>query len=287
MATVNMTSKSFKHIFIGALVLLALAYAELGHAAGQLMVAPTRIIFEPRDRTAQVSLVNSGTEEETFRLEFVRKRMTEDGQFLDVDSPLEGEKFADGMIRFSPRQVTLPPGQSQTIRLILRKQANLAAGEYRSHLLFKTVPKTSSSSIESVGDKEGTNLSIELTPALGISIPIIVRHGQTKADVSIDGIKQFYDKKLKKEIVEFVLNRSGNQSVYGDLSINLIKANGTTYNLARMNGISVYSPNEKRKVHMVIYPPKNVSLKDGQLVIVYTQSVGSGGAIMAKGSAGL
>ena len=269
------------------LLVLALVYTELTRAAGQLMVAPTRIIFEARDRTAQVSLVNSGTETETFRLEFVRKRMTETGQFLDVDKPLADERFSDGMIRFSPRQVTLPPGQSQTIRLILRKKANLEAGEYRSHLLFKTIPKTSASSIESVGNKDGKNLSIELKPSLGISIPVIVRHGKTTSAVSIDGIKRFYDKKQKKQVVEFVLSRNGNESVYGDLSVNLIKSNGTTYNLARMNGISVYSPNSMRKVRMVIYLPKNVSLKEGKLVIVYTKPADAGGAIMAKGSSDL
>lgn len=251
------------------------------------MVAPTRIIFEARDRTAQVSLVNSGTEEETFRLEFVRKRMTDDGQFLDVDKPIEGELFSDQMIRFSPRQVTLPPGQSQTIRLILRKKANLQAGEYRSHLLFRTIPKTGNSSIEAASNKDGKNLSIELTPALGISIPVIVRHGKTSVDVSVRNIKTIYDKRLKKQVAEFVLERGGNQSVYGDLSVNLIKSNGTTYNLARVNGISVYSPNKSRKIRMVIYPPKNVSLKDGKLVVVYTKPADAGGAIMAKGDSDL
>lgn len=280
-------SKNIKPVGLILLLLTTSGFAELAIAAGQLMVAPTRIIFEARDRTAQVSLVNSGNEAETFRLEFVRKRMTENGQFQDVVSPQEGERFSDTMIRFSPRQVTLPPGQSQTIRLILRKKANLEAGEYRSHLLFKTIPKTSSSSIESVGSKDGKNLSIELTPALGISIPVIVRHGKTNADITIDGIKPLFDKKLKKQMVEFVLGRSGNQSVYGDLSVNLIKSNGTTYNLARVNGISVYSPNKSRKIRLVIYPPKNVSLKDGKLVVVYTKPADAGGAIMAKGSSNL
>jgi len=282
-----MKSINIKSTGLAIILLSITGYADLALAAGQLMVAPTRIIFEARDRTAQVSLVNSGTEQETFRLEFVRKRMTQDGQFLDVDTPLEGELFSDQMIRFSPRQVTLPPGQSQTIRLILRKKANLQAGEYRSHLLFRTIPKTGSSSIESASNKDNKNLSIELTPALGISIPVIVRHGKTSADVNISNIKPLYDKRLKKQVVEFVLGRNGNESVYGDLSVNLIKSNGTTYNLARVNGISVYSPNKSRKIRMVVYPPKGVSIKDGKLVVVYAKPADAGGAIMAKGSSDL
>jgi len=282
-----MNSINIKSSSLAILLLFTIGYAERALAAGQLMVAPTRIIFEARDRTAQVSLVNSGTEEETFRLEFVRKRMTDDGQFLDVDTPLEGELFSDQMIRFSPRQVTLPPGQSQTIRLILRKKANLQAGEYRSHLLFRTIPKTGSSSIESATNKDSKNLSIELTPALGISIPVIVRHGKTSADIDVTNIKYFYDNRLKKQLIEFELGRKGNESVYGDISVNLIKSDGTTYNLARVNGISVYSPNKLRKIRMVVYPPKGISIKDGKLVVVYAKPADAGGAIMAKGSSDL
>ena len=250
-------------------------------AAGQLMVAPTRVIFEARDRTAKVSLVNNGTETATYRLEFTRKRMTKDGNFVDVDKPIEGELFCDEMIRFSPRQVTLPPGQSQTIRLILRKPANLATGEYRSHLLFKSIPTSQSSSIESLDDKKDDKLRIELTPVLGISIPVIVRHGKTEATVSIDNIIMGKTPN-NQPAIQFSLKRVGNQSIYGDLSVSFEKTDGETITLSKANGISVYSPNAERSVALPLYTPKGIQLKGGKLIVTYSLPAEQGSGLIAK-----
>lgn len=266
-------------LFIGVTSLLPTTI----YAAGELMVAPTRIIFEARDRTAKVNLVNNGTETATYRLEFTRKRMTEDGRFVDVDRPLPGEKFCDQMIRFSPRQVTLPPGQSQTIRLILRKPANLEPGEYRSHLLFRSIPKSSSSSIESIDKKKSSQLKIELTPVLGISIPVIVRHGKTEATVSIDKIS-IVKSRQNRLFTRFALQRDGNQSVYGDLSVDLITKDGKKINLSKANGISVYTPNSIRMVTLPLYLPKGVNLQGGELQIEYHLPVEQGGGLLAKKS---
>ena len=92
-------------------------------------------------RTAQVDLINNGSEPATYRISLVNQRMGEDGQFLPVDTPLAGELFANDMVQFSPRQVTLQPGTSQTVRVMVRKPAGLAAGEYRSHLHFEKMPE--------------------------------------------------------------------------------------------------------------------------------------------------
>jgi P pilus assembly chaperone PapD len=278
--------RTIKHhnIWILLFILSALSLAPLPVlAAGQLMVAPTRVVFEARDRTAKVSLVNNGTETATYRLEFTRKRMTKDGNFVDVDKPVAGELFCDEMIRFSPRQVTLPPGQSQTIRLILRKPANLAAGEYRSHLLFKSIPKSQSSSIEALDNKKADKLTIELTPVLGISIPVIVRHGKTEVTVSIDNIV-LGKAQNNQPAIQFSLKRSGNQSVYGDLSVSFEKSDGQTITLSKANGISVYSPNTERIVALPLYVPKGVQIKGGNLLVTYKLPAEQGSGLIAKQS---
>ena len=47
--------------------------------------------------------------------------MNADGKIIKVDENEPG-MYSDEMVRFSPRQVTLEPGQSQTVRLLLRKK---------------------------------------------------------------------------------------------------------------------------------------------------------------------
>ena len=122
-----------------ATALLVTGYSASLQAAGSLLVTPTRIVFEQRDRSAQVTLVNQSDQTSNFRISFIRQNMTEDGEFLPVPEGQDG-MFSDSMIRYSPRQVSLPPGQSQVIRLALRRPADLADGEYRSHMLFQALP---------------------------------------------------------------------------------------------------------------------------------------------------
>ena len=172
---------------LAALLLLTGLSSGL-QAAGNLMVTPTRIVFEQRDRSAQITLINQSDKTSSYRISFVRQYMTEDGQFLPVE---EGEPglFSDPMIRFSPRQVSLPPGQSQVIRLALRRPADMADGEYRSHMLFQALPEPSSTNVEALTQQKPEGISIELVPIVGISIPVIVRHGDLHSAVTLSNAR--------------------------------------------------------------------------------------------------
>lgn len=133
------------HRLIHGLLLFALVgltgfSLPLWAAVGDLTVSPTRLILGERDRSAQISLINRGADEATYRIEFVQYRMDENGQLQEIEEPNELEKFADPLIRFSPRQVLLKPNEAQTVRLLVRKPKDLAPGEYRSHLLFPDYP---------------------------------------------------------------------------------------------------------------------------------------------------
>ena len=136
-------------------VLIAISFL-LGTAPAfaELMLYPTRIVIEGNQRSAQIQLINNGTESRTYRIGLVNRRMNETGSFIDINEPLPGELFADDMLRFSPRQVTLAPGTGQTVRVMVRKPSNLPAGEYRSHLLFSQQPETSGhNSVETRKDR--------------------------------------------------------------------------------------------------------------------------------------
>ena len=49
-------------------------------ALADLMLYPTRIVFEKNQRTTQVDLVNNGTEAATYRITLVNRRMSESGE---------------------------------------------------------------------------------------------------------------------------------------------------------------------------------------------------------------
>lgn len=167
-----------------AVLLLGLLLCQAARA--DLMLYPTRLVFEKNQRAAQIELINNGAEPATYRLSLVNRRMGESGEFLPVAVAAPGELFAEPLLRFSPRQVTLQPGTSQTVRVMLRKPAELADGEYRSHLQFDKLADTQgSTSVESQADA-GRGIGVVLTALVGASVPVIVRHGATSASVALN-----------------------------------------------------------------------------------------------------
>lgn len=156
----------------GISILLCLLYLPTSLVYADLMINPTRLVFEERTRSGRLELLNNGTEEVTYRISLVNRRMNEEGKFSAVDTKDKdfkaepGEHFADNMLVFSPPQVTLTPGSSQIIRIAWHRPAELTDGEYRSHILFSQVPAAnSSSSIETTQkNSDGKNITIKLTP---------------------------------------------------------------------------------------------------------------------------
>jgi P pilus assembly chaperone PapD len=252
------------------LFLLAIAPACM---AGELMVHPTRIVFDGNTRTAQIDVINSGTETMTYRISVIRRRMTETGEFVPAEHPEADERFADEMIRYSPRQVVLPPGVAQAVRVQLRKPAALADGEYRSHLLFQALPPAESSA-DGAPAEDAKDLEIKLTAVYSVSIPLIVRQGSTSANVAIR------DLALRGDAVTFTLDRQGSRSVYGDLVVSLRGQRGGDRVIARANGVAVYTPNASRRVRVPL-SSQTLPLPPGELRVVFEERREQAGRIEA------
>ncbi|WP_332822035.1 fimbrial biogenesis chaperone [Pseudomonas sp.] len=252
------------------------------HAGAELMLYPTRVVFAGNQRAAQLELINNGSERATYRISLVNRRMSETGAFSEIDTPLPGEQFADDLLRYSPRQVTLEPGTGQAVRIMVRKPANLPSGEYRSHLLFAQQPEArGSTSIEERDPAAKNEIGIKLTTLVGISIPVIVRHGNTDASVSLTQL-DLQQPPGKAPTLELQMERSGSQSVYGDLTVSLIPARGAEQVLARANGVAVYSPNRVRRANIALQRPNGQRLTDGALRVSYREQAEDGGALLAE-----
>lgn len=236
------------------------------HAASELMVHPTRVVFEGNARTAQIDLINSGTEPMTYRISVVNRRMTEAGEFVPADTPAAAERFADRMIRFSPRQVVLQPGVAQAVRLQLRKPADITDGEYRTHLLFQALPPANAATPESKAPEQG--LDIRLAAIYSVSIPVIVRHGTTTAAVSLR------DLELRRPVagppaLALRIERTGSRSVYGDLTVHL-RSGAREQIIGRANGVAVYTPNSERRVVLPL-PALKQGVPAGELRVTFQE----------------
>lgn len=251
---------------------------------GDLLVAPTRIILEGTRRSSEVTLVNIGPTPATYRISLTHLRMTEKGELQEITDVKPEDRIADPLVRFSPRQVTLEPNLAQTIRIQLRKPADLAVGEYRSHLLFRAVPPADAASgnVESQ-NQETEGIVIRLTPIYGISIPLIVRHGQTSVSSKLSDV-QLVPASAPNEApaVSVRVNRIGNQSIYGDLKVRFIPASGGEEKVVGLiGGVAVYSPLPYREVQVPLQFDDGQGLRKGRLQVTYTEE-GLRGGLLAE-----
>lgn len=263
-------------------LLILLSSMPATMAASQLMITPTRIVFSEKMRKASVTIINNGDSTGTYRISMVNKRMNVNGGFEDVKEAAPGELFSDKMIRFSPRQVVLEPGKTQVVRLGLRKPSDLKDGEYRSHMLFRAIPEDIGQSVKALADPSA-GVTVSLTAIVGISIPVIVRHGQTNADVAIASAKYLPRQEGEdSSSLAIELKRSGNQSVYGDFLAEFITSEGERKVISQVNGVAIYAPGTIRRLRLPVKIPLGLELVNGTIQVFYRNQVDQGGAVLAQ-----
>lgn len=251
-------------------------------AQGDLLITPRRVVFDANRRVAELNLANTGRDSATYNVSFVQYRMTEDGSFEEITEPDPGQFFADKNLRFFPRTVTLAPGEAQTVRMQVINRDRLEAGEYRSHVYFRAVPKEGALGMDEE-TADSTTLSIRLIPIFGITIPVILRVGESNTQVNIS------DMSLTKQddtvnVLSFVFNREGNMSTYGDLRVTHISHSGVSTPVGAVNGVAVYTPNSKRRFSMILQNNKEVNLHSGSLLLEYLSQTDRGPQKLAESS---
>ena len=270
-----------------ALVTLALALAA-PLALADLSLYPTRIVLEKNQRAAQVELMNNGTAPETYRINLVNRRMGEMGEFIALEAPGPGDQFADPLLRYSPKQVTVQPGSSQTVRILVRKPADLAPGEYRSHLQFDRVADAAgATSVEQASTPGDKGIGVVITALVGASIPVIVRQGDTQASATLSDLALLPAAGDAAPALSFVINRSGNRSLYGDLTVRFTPKGGQPVDLAKAGALAVYVPNALRRARMALQVPAGTTLAGGSLSLSYRERAEAGGKMMAEASLSL
>jgi P pilus assembly chaperone PapD len=266
--------------FAGLCRAMALGLAVLGcsdlalaQGAGDLLVAPTRIVLDGA-RGTEVILNNIGAAPATYRISLELRRMTPDGKLEDVapDKANEREAAALAMISYAPRRVVLPPNQPQSIRIGIRAPEGLPDGEYRAHMLFRAIPDTKPVVPDS-RPKEG--VSIALTPIYGVTIPVIVRRGSLSATAAISDAKVSPGDQGME--FSFALSRTGTRSTYG--RIRVTKA-GLAKPLIEARGIAIYAETTQRRVIFPVDAALAAALK-GPAKIEYLEDNDAGGGTIA------
>lgn len=252
-------------------VLLWLAAVQLAlmssMSQADLMISPLRVVMDDSNRTATLTLRNSGKGPRTYRLGWVEQRMDDMGIYHKLEDGVHNPTGASEMIRFSPRQVTVGAGENQTVRLNYRPPAGLPVGEYRSHLLFQVLAEVSepAGSFEIDGGADGIKMKLDMQ--MSFSLPVIVRQGVEPPAVAITDVSVLAPAQPGEGPgLGVKLSRKGQGSSFGRL---VVEAQTDERSPVEMIGvlsdIAVFSEAGERRITV---PLKNIPIPKGAWIRV-------------------
>jgi hypothetical protein len=249
-------------------LILSFCLTTFIYAQGDLLITPTRVVFEGNKQKEELNLVNVGNDTAIYAASFVQYRMTADGGFVQIETPDSGQMFADPYLRLFPRRVTLAPREPQVIMLQLRRKPDMKDGEYRSHLYFRAEKDNAPLGTEQKG-QDTTTLNVQLIPVFGLSIPVIIRTGKVSAQAGISDMRFFYEQDTIPNLA-FDLIRTGNISIYGDIKVDFTPEWGPGYDMAMVKGVGVYTNLNRR--HVIVRLTRNAAIpvKKGKITVTYS-----------------
>lgn len=240
-------------------------------AQGDLLVYPTKLVFAgTQERVKIVNFKNKGRDSATYKLSYIENRMTETGKLEIIETPDEGQLIASPYLRFYPRTITLPPGESQTVKVQLSRTNSLESGEYRSHLYIRAEERTEALEEKNPQEKP-QSISIQLKPIYGISIPNIIRIGDVRVAAELKNISVTYDNEIP--VLSMKVIRDGNHSLNGVIEVTCISSDGIKTSVGK-KAIIIYSSIDLQKIKMNLAMPEGVNFDSGKLLITFTNSEG-------------
>jgi hypothetical protein len=236
-------------------------------AQGNLLITPMRVVFEGNKQKAELNLVNIGTDTATYSVSFRQYNMTEEGMLMLIEKTETTQMLAEPYLRIFPRQVTLAPGESQVIMMQCRRKPDMVAGEYRSHIWFR-----SEKNYSELGKKElvldSNQLSISIIPIFGITIPVIIRSGEVSVSATLSNLTLDIQQG-KIHNLTLTINRTGNISIYGDIKIEYTPVQGKPYEIGTVKGVGVYTNIHKRNITVKLNIAPDMPLENGKLKVQY------------------
>jgi P pilus assembly chaperone PapD len=247
-------------------LLILLTDLSQAYAQGGLMIYPRRLVFGSNQRSMDVTLANSSSDSASYLLSWKNYRMTESGQFAEITEADSGQYFADPELRFYPREVTLAPGESQKVRVQRANNRQLPAGEYRSHLEFRSNKPMKTLEASSTDDTEG--IQTKLNMHLAITIPVIIESGNISAQVTLQN-ERLLTRDDRSRLLQFDIVRTGNQSAFGDFILTHRDEDGKLTEVGLVKGVAVYTPIESRRYSIPLNLPEGHQLNSGTLLLEY------------------
>jgi len=264
-----------KKIIQHSLFFLFITLTQMGSAQAALQVFPTRLFLSPKKRVTQLSLRHIGPKTETYRITTVFYRMTPDGKMEKIETPSDEERPLLKFVRFSPREVKLPPNIEQTVKVMALPNEALTDGEYRAHILFEPVGEDNSENEKA----DSKDVAMKLSARIAVAVPVFYRQGTPEFQVSANELKLEASADGKQSF-QARLNSSGKRFLYGDVKVFFSpNKGGEPIQVGTVLGVSSYVPS--RVIQYSLTVPDGVQLKNGKLRLEVSETPEEGGKLLA------
>lgn len=254
---------------------------------GDINLYPKRLVLTDRDRVGAIGLYNRSSSTGEYEIAISDKVMLADGSIVDLETvPASGLSAAyqpaSAMIRYSPRMVELPGNESQTVRIMPKLAPGLPPGEYRTHFTVTALPPLDAPDSINNLDRGTSNegIGVQILPRFGISIPVILRIGQTTLACSLQELRLERVSDTEATLT-VTLSREGTRSSFGDI---IVTSPGLSKPVAVLRGVGIYTEVQSRTIQLPIQLKReNFVLKTGsQLTVSYVDDDVKPGDVLAK-----
>jgi P pilus assembly chaperone PapD len=174
-------TKTMKAYQLPFLLLCLLIMSDKANA--NLLITPTRVHFDARERTEEIIVVNTSDEVRSYSLSWDEKKQNKRSFYEKLSAEdMDVYPKASDYVRFSPRRITLSPGENQKIKMMVRRTSSMPKDDFHSHLKFTLIPTSVTKPAQS---EEVDGVQIKLNFFLNYSIPILVTNHERPAKISL------------------------------------------------------------------------------------------------------
>ena len=261
-----------KYHSIAAFAVLWLPVTALTPAAAQadnaqLFIHPTIVTFAGRQRSATIDIVNRGGATGVFVIDWVDFAMTPEGGLAPWDEPAPWS--VQPHVRYSPRRVTLEPGETQVIRIALRPDRTAADGEYYSHLRVLTLNGNVERLTEATANGASEPQGVTILARTAIAVPVIWRNSEAAPRAAIDSVE--IDAEMQRLLVN--VRRLGELSTRGFLHVVRTGSDGTRQAVTDPVPLVIYPTLQRRTVPIALKEGLGATLIGAGTEVIYSPDV--------------
>jgi len=189
--------------------------------------------------------MNETADVTTYRIGFRYQTMTPTGEIkLATEEEHKLMQPIEQMVMFSPKQVTLQPKQTQTVKFTFRKIPTATLSEYAAYIVFQELDD--SPIIPQLSEQpDAGNVAIKVKPLFKISIPIFISDETSTSQKSAEINNMKIDKDLN--VIMFDINNVGQYSMTGRIVAKFFKGKKMLGKFEQTN-VSIPNPLKMRKI---------------------------------------